>query len=131
MLIIKKGILDLDKGLTQGLDDTTITAVAKYSINFKQSGKKVLSLHYNRSNSFLYNALNMYQFKAKDSEIKLYPLCLGNIRNYFTINNMRKIGLKGSLQVFSVDYNIIIIFNDLYNTACVKKNPEDLNLHVF
>ena len=91
----------------------------------------MLSLHYNRSNSFLYNALIMYQFKAKDSEIKLYPLCLGNIRNYFTINNMRKIGLKGSLQVFSVDYNIIIIFNDLYNTACVQKKPEDLNLHVF
>ena len=59
MLIIKKGILDLDKGLTQGLDDTTITAEAKYSINFKQSGKKVLSFHYNRSNSFLYNALNV------------------------------------------------------------------------
>ena len=129
MLIIKKGILDLDKGVTQGLDDTTITAVAKYSINFKQSGKKVLSLHYNRINSFLYNALNMYQFKAKDS--KLYPLCLGNIRSYFTINNMKKIGLKGSLQVFSVDYNTVIIFNDLYNTACVPKKPEDLNLHVF
>ena len=74
----------------------------------------------------------MYQFKAKYSEIKLYPLCLGNIRNYFTINNMKKIGIKGSLQVLSVDYNTIIIFNDLYNTVCVQeKKTEDLNLHVF
>ena len=74
----------------------------------------------------------MYQFKAKYSEIKLYPLCLGNIRNYFTINNMKKIGIKGSLQVLSVDYNTITIFNDLYNTVCVQeKKTEDLNLHVF
>ena len=40
----------------------------------------MLNLHYNVSNSFLFvNALKMYQFKAKDSEIKLYPLCLGNV----------------------------------------------------
>ena len=32
----------------------------------------------------------MYQFKAMDSGRKPYPLCLGNIRNGFTLNNMTK-----------------------------------------
>ena len=46
----------------------------------------------------------MYQFKARDSEIKQYPLCLGNISDGFTIDSMKKTGLK---QIFSVDYNAI------------------------
>ena len=50
-----KDILILGKGPTQGLDDTTLKAVAKYSINFMQPRKRfVLSLHYNESNSFLF-----------------------------------------------------------------------------
>ena len=32
----------------------------------------------------------MYQYKAKDSEIKPYPLCLGNISKMFTIDNIKK-----------------------------------------
>ena len=36
-----KDILILDGGPTQGLDDTTLTAEAKYPINFTQSGKKI------------------------------------------------------------------------------------------
>ena len=64
-----KDILILGEGPTQGLDDTTLTAEAKYPINFTQSGKRfVLSLHYNGSNSFLFvNATKIYQFKAKES----------------------------------------------------------------
>ena len=91
-----KDILSLDEGPTQGLDDITLTAEAKYLINFTQSGKRfVLSLHYNGSNSFLFaNATKIYQFKAKDFEIKDYELCLGNISNNFTINNLKKTGLK-------------------------------------
>ena len=50
----------------------------------------------------------MYKFKAKNSEIKPYPLCLGNASKYFTLNNMKKTGLKGTVKVFSVDYNPII-----------------------
>lgn len=54
---------------TQGLDDTTITVEAKYTISFTLSLKRlVLSLHYDKSNSFLYvNAVKMHQLKAKDS----------------------------------------------------------------
>ena len=40
-----KYILILGQGTTQGLDDTTLTAEAKYPTNFTQSGKRfVLSL---------------------------------------------------------------------------------------
>ena len=36
-----KDILVLGEGPTQGLNDNTISAEAKYSINFAQSGKKL------------------------------------------------------------------------------------------
>ena len=88
-----KYILILGEGPAQGLDDTTSTEWAKYPVNFiTQSEKRfVLSLHYNQSNGFLFaNATKIYQFKAKDSEIKDYTLCLGNISEEFTINNMKK-----------------------------------------
>ena len=76
-----RGILIFGKGPTQGSNNTILTAEAKYPINFTQSGKRfVLSLHYNGSNSFLFvNATKVYQFKAKNSEIKDYALCLGNV----------------------------------------------------
>ena len=49
-----KDILVLVEGPSQGLDDTTLLAEAKFPIIFAQSGKRfVLSLRYNRSNSFL------------------------------------------------------------------------------
>ena len=34
----------------------------------------------------------MYEFKAKQSQIKPYPLCLGNISKDFTADNMKKQG---------------------------------------
>ena len=45
--------------------------------------------------------------KSKASEIKPYPLCLGNISNDFTANNMKKTGLNEYMCNFSVGYNII------------------------
>ena len=39
-----------------------------------------LSLHYNGANSYLFvNGTEIIKFKAKDSEILSYALCLGNI----------------------------------------------------
>ena len=85
MLIIKKDILILGKGLTQRPYNTTLTAEAEYSINFtKQEKKFCLSLLYNGSNSYLLvNAAKIYQFKAKDSEITTHPRCLGNTSKVF------------------------------------------------
>ena len=87
-----KDILILGEGATQGLDDTTLTAEAIYPINFTQPSKRfVLRLHYNGINNFLFvNATKIYQFKAKNSEIKYYALCIGNISKDFTIDNMKK-----------------------------------------
>ena len=49
-----KDILILGEGTTPGLDDTTLTAEAKYPINSTRSRKRfVLRLHYNGSNSLL------------------------------------------------------------------------------
>ena len=86
----EEDILIIGKGPTQGLDDTSLTGEAQYLIKFSRSNRKFcLSLHYNGSNSFLFvNATKIYQFKAKDSEIKKYPLCLGNISGDFSANNM-------------------------------------------
>ena len=93
-----KDILILGEGPTQGLDDTTLTAEAKYPINFTQPNKRfVLSLHYNGSNSFLFvNTTKIQKFKAKDSEIKDYVLCLGNISKDIAINNLKKNRIKRS-----------------------------------
>ena len=92
----KKDILIVGKGPTQGLDDTTFTAEAKYSINFSKANIKFyLSLYYNVSKSYLFaNATKIYQFKAKDSEIKKCPLCLRNISGDFSANNMKKNRIK-------------------------------------
>ena len=65
----------------KGLDNTSLTAETKYSINFSRSERKFcLSLHYNGSNSFLLIvATKIHHFKAKDSEIKRHRLYLRNI----------------------------------------------------
>ena len=39
---------------------------------------------------FICQCSKMYKFKAKDTEIKPCPLCLGNISKGFTLNNMKK-----------------------------------------
>ena len=68
----------------------------------------MLRLHYNGSNSFWYvNVVKKYQFRFKNSEIKPYPLCWGNSLKDFTIYNMKKMGVKVSVEHFSVDYNAV------------------------
>ena len=100
-------LLDFGEGPTQGLDDTTITAEAKYPINFTRPGRGfVLHLHYNASNSFLFvDTVKMCQFKATDSETRSYPVCLGYISKDFIINHM-DMWINGYVDVFSVDYKI-------------------------
>ena len=87
LIIIKKNIL-LSEGPTQGLDNTIIE---EDKHPFTISGKTfVLSLYYNGSNNFLFvNATKIYQFKAKDSEIKPHPLFLGNNSTKFTLDNIK------------------------------------------
>ena len=94
---VGKDILISGEGLTQELDDTTLTAEAIYPINLTQTNARFLkSLHCNGIHSFLFvNATKIYQFKVKNSEIKDCALCLGNISKDYTNNNMKNTGLKG------------------------------------
>ena len=72
-----------------------------YSINFTVNIKKFcLSLHYNGANSYLFNGIEIYKFKAKDSKIFASRLCLEKISKNWTVDNMKnmkKSGLIGCL----------------------------------
>ena len=86
---------------------------------FTVTGKKFcLSLHYNGVNSYLFvNSTEIIKFKAKDSEIIATPLCLGNISNNCSVDNMKKTGLNGFIYDFSVDYDAIAVDDilDIHN----------------
>ena len=81
-----------------------------YSINFtKEDTKFCLSLHYTGGNSYFFvNGTEIIKFKAKDSEIVVYPLCLGNVSNDWSVDNMKKTGLKGYVVDFSVNHDAIV-----------------------
>ena len=81
-----------------------------YSINFtKENTKFCLSFHYNGANSYLFvNGTEIIKFKAKNSEIVAYPLCLRNISKDWSIDNMKKTGL-GYVYDFSADYDVVAI----------------------
>ena len=77
-----------------------------YSINFTVTKKKsCLSLYYNGAYNYLFvNGTQIYKFKAKDSAIVASPLCLGNISQDWSIDDMKRTGFTGYVYDFSVDY---------------------------
>ena len=81
-----------------------------YSISFtKENTKFCLSLHYNGANSYLFvNGTEIIKFKAKDSEIAAYPLCLGNISKDWSVDNVKKTGLKGYVYDLNFNYNATV-----------------------
>ena len=101
-----RSILVLGKAFIQGIDCTTIYAEKIYSTNFTVENKTFcLSLHYNGDNSYLFvNGKEIINFKAKDSEIVLYPLCLGKISKDCDLGYMKKTGLTRYIYDFSVGY---------------------------
>ena len=82
-----------------------------YLINFTKNNPKFrLSLHFNGQNGYLFvNSTEIIKFKEKDSEILITPLCLGNISKDWSVDNIKKTGLKGYVYDFSVDYNAIAV----------------------
>ena len=73
----------------------------------------MLSLHYNGANSYLFvNGAEIYKFKAKESEILLGSICIGNISKDWSVDNMKKTWFTGYVYDFSVDY-IAIDVDDL------------------
>ena len=74
----------------------------------------MLNLHDNGTNIFLFvNAVTMYQFKAKYSEVKAYSLRFSNTSKDFTLNNMKKNRFKGTVSVVSAHYNAISTISSL------------------
>ena len=65
----------------------------KYSINFTENKIK-FSLSYETNSYILVNGTGIINFKAKDSEVAVTPLCLGNILIEVSIDNMKNIGLN-------------------------------------
>ena len=96
-----------------------------YSINFTVTKKKFcLSLHSNGDNSYLFvNGTEIIKFKAKNSEIAANLLFLGNISQDFSVANIKKNGLYGSVFNFSVDY-ILTAVDDILDIHkyLMKKN---------
>ena len=82
-----------------------------YSINFTVPNKRFcLILHYNGANSYLFvNGTEIYEFKAKDSEILVDPIRLGNISKDWSVDNMKRTGFTGHVYDFSVDYEAIAV----------------------
>ena len=51
------------------------------------------------------NVTEIYKFKVKDSEIVATPLCLGNISEDWSTDNMKKTEFNGYIYDFSVGYD--------------------------
>ena len=85
-----------------------------YPINFTKCGP----------NSYLFvNGIKIIKFKAKDSEIVTYPLCLGNISKDFSVDIIKKTGLNEYFYGFSFDYNAIAVADILdIHKYLMKKN---------
>ena len=67
-----------------------------------------LSLHYNGDNSYLFvNGKEVTKFKAKDSELMKYPICLGGLSKDYNRNSRKSTGLYGNGYGFSVDNSAI------------------------
>ena len=76
-------------------------------------------MHYNGVNSYLFvNGTEIIKFKAKDSEILAYSLCLGNISKDWLHDKF-----NGYIYDFSTDYNTIAVSDILdIHKYLVEKN---------
>ena len=61
------------------------------------------------------NVREIIKFKAKHSEINPYELYLGSISKDWSIDNMKKTGLKGCVYDFDTDYDYIRV-SDILDT---------------
>ena len=82
-------------------------------------------MHYNEANSYiLVNSVEIYKFKARNSEIYSVPLGFGNILKGFTVDNMKKTGLSRYFYDFSVDYDSTDVDDilDIYTYLTKKRD---------
>ena len=117
----------LGQDFVQKINNTTIYAEKIYKPNFPVDNKTFyLSLHYNGDNSYLFvNGKEITKFKAENSELIKYSMCLGNISyDYYVENKVKYTGLYGNFYDFRVHY--IAITNDkiqdIHSYLMKKKN---------
>ena len=114
-----KDILILGEGSIQRLDDTTLTAEATNFINLLtyllilHNQIKDLYYFYTIMEAIASYLLMLQEYEIKNSEIKNYALCLGNISKDFKIDSMKKSNMKRSFKNVFVDFNLIDITNIL------------------
>ena len=74
--------------------------------------------------SYLFvNGTDIIKFKAKDYEITAYLVCLENISKDWSVDDMKKTGLKVYLYDFSIDYDAIAVSDTLdIHKYLMKKN---------
>ena len=65
----------------------------------------------------------IYKFKAKDSEILVGPICLGNISKDWSEVNMKRTEFTGYVYDFKIDYEAIAVddIKDIHKYL-MKKN---------
>ena len=99
--------LILGHGLIHKINGTSIYAEKMYLPNFTLDNKTFcLSLHYNDDNLFV-NSKEVTKFKAKNSELIKYHMCLeGLLKDYYT-NSRKGTELYGNIYDFSVDYSAV------------------------
>ena len=79
----------------------------------------------NGASSYLFvNDTEIIKLKAKGSEIAATPLCLGNISENLSTDNIKMTGLSGYVYDFSVDCDAITIDDilDIHKYLMKKKN---------
>ena len=67
------------------------------------------------------SGVKFYQFQAKESEFKSYPLQLGNISEDLGLVNLTKIALKGNMHDFTDDYTTIDTGDIAYIHKCLME----------
>ena len=76
-------------------------------------------------NSYIFvNGVKVYKFKAKDSQMNVVVLSLGNISKDFLADNMSKAGLFGYYYDFLVDCYCINAADilDIFKYLIIKNN---------
>ena len=82
-------------------------------------------MDYNETNSYAFvNGLEIVRFKAKDSELKASPSCLGNDSKDFSVDNMKSTGFHGFVEDFSVAYDDVTVDDILDIHKCLMKRND-------
>ena len=81
-----------------------------YEINFIGTKRRFcLSLHYNGANSYLFvNGVEIFKFKAKDSEVIPNAVRLGNVSKDFSASNLKE--KQDYVELFMILVLILLLF---------------------